>query len=623
MKQRFARFISLMLIVLICFSDFSSVNVHAAPKEGSTFSVTVPSGAMVKGDTKKLTITPKGTKIKSYTSSNKSVITVSSKGKLTALKSGTSSITVTSISGKKATIKVKVFKPGSDMIVNRKIIGRKTLWHIKNGKVVKNSGFATDGNDWYYTQNGIIARKNGLISGKVKGIKAKWYVKNGKVLSNYSGAYNSWFIKNGKLSESINGNYYANGYTYKVQKGKIIDKAKGKIDAFFGDEIALNEYSEIFIGNTNISIKTESLFTASNYGYCTFVENGKETSFSLDNDNNKPNISFDSYIKNYVIEFVGRINNKCIIKVTPRTAPIQKPMSISGKASDHYTTKGYEYIESDNIIIFMNKGVKFDGNILVKYEEYIKAVEKATGLTGKHFSSPYHQFTEYQKEIYGEVAFEGIDTDFKKLHIYINDKIHPHCFAGRDFYGYIALNSSALNVNSTDRLDTDFIHEYAHYVHLTNAPGFNTITTEGFASYTETHVARSLLSKSQVSDEEFYDNYTLNYILPKGTITKANAESKFISGFPDGVEHALSYNYGYVLMIYIHEKYGKDGFKMLFKEGDIMLKKQLESSIENDLSGANTAEVFKKVYSKTFFTDFTNWLAKHPEYESDITYSMD
>ena len=623
MKRKVNVILSLLLALAICISGFSTTCVQAKSTNDSTFSLSVAAGAMIKGDTKKLSISPKKTKIKSFKSSNKNVISVNSKGKITALKSGTSTITAISKDGKKAKITIKVFKANSDMIVNRKIKGKKALWHIKNGKVVKKSGFATDGINWYYTQNGRVSNKTGIITGKVKNSKAKWYVKKGRVELTYTGAFKNWFVQKGKVDEHLNGTFFANGKTYKVNNGQIIDQVNGKIDAFFGDEVFLPEYGEIVIGDPNISIRTNAIYPQTGYADCTFIENGIETSFGLNTINNKRIVSTDSFIKNYVIEFVDVKEGLYIIKVSPRTQPIQKPMSISGNSTDHYTTNGYEYIESDNIIMFMNKGVKFDGNILKKLEEYIKAVEKETGLKRNNSKSLYSGQINVQNEIYGEAPFEGIDPEFKKLHIYINDKIHPQCFAPKDSYGYIALTSSALEVNSEGRLNTDFIHEYAHYVQLNNGPHFNGIVSEGFAAYTEINVARALLTKEQANDEYFYENYTLDYLLPRGTITKTNAESTFISGFPDGVEHTLTYNYGYVLMTYIHETYGKDGFKMLFTEGDKLLKKQLETSIESDLTGANTAELFKKVYSKTFFTDFTNWLEKHPEYEADITYSIE
>ena len=605
MKKLVKSFIAVLMVLFFFISGFSSVNVNAKSKEKKLLSVSVSAGAMIKGDSKKLDISPKGTKIKSIKSSKKNVIKVTSKGKITALKSGTSTITVTSKDGNEAKITIKVFKAKSDMIVNRKINGKKALWHIKSGKVVKKSGFATDGIDWYYAEKGKVSKKTGIFSGKVNGVKAKWYVKKGKV------------------GLTINDNVYVKGYTYKLKNGKVIKKAKGKIDAFFGDIVELSSYDKKVIGNANLSVSSDAFYPETAYMDCILSDNGKETGFFLYTDNNKKYVGQLSYLGNYNIEYVDYTKNSCKIRVTPKKAQVKKPMSISGKATDHYVTKDYEYIESDNIIIFMNKGVKFDGNLLAKYEEYKKVVEKVTGLSDKHIKASYNQFVSVQNEIYGTNVFDGVDTDMKKIHIYINDNVHPHCDASRGYYSYIALDSISLDVNDIDGLRTEFIHEYTHYLHLTNAPGFNPITNEGYASYIEILGARELISKDRMSDEEFFENYTSNYVLPTGRITKENAESTFAEGFPDGIEHSFSYNYGFVLMQYIHQTYGKDAFKKLFEEGQAMLDEQRKTSTYCDLNGKNTAELYKKVYSKTFFSDFMNWLEKHPEYEADFEYSMD
>ena len=96
MKKTSKRVITFLMVLLFCIVGFSSVSADATTKKGKTFSVKVPVGAMVKGDSKKLSISPKNIKIKSFKSSNKNVLKVTSKGKITALKSGTSTITVTS-----------------------------------------------------------------------------------------------------------------------------------------------------------------------------------------------------------------------------------------------------------------------------------------------------------------------------------------------------------------------------------------------------------------------------------------------------------------------------------------------------------------------------------------------
>lgn len=604
-------------------SDTTAIQDFSKSKKSVVnLSISVPAGAMVKGDTKKLTVLPKGTKIKAYKSSNKNVIAVSESGKLTALKSGNATITVVAANGSKANIKIKVFKKNSDMIVNRKIKGKKALWHIKNDKVVKKAGFATDGINWYYTEKGQVSKKTGLFSGKVNGVKAKWYVKKGKVCQDYCGAFTSgnkkWFIKDGKVNEKLAGIIHANGYTYKVNNGKITNVAKGEIDGFVGDEIELTEGKTAYIGSTKLSIFLGSIYSepANNYsnGICTLNINNVETEVQLINENGKKSVSTSNFIKDYKIEYLRQKGNKYYIKLTKRNG-IKKPMSISGKATDRYTTKDFEYIESDNIVVFMTKGVSFDGNLLVEWEKQMKCAEETSGFQRvKNNDWPYAGFTYEMKSRLGTDVFEGVDPEFKKLHIYINDKIYPQCGAYKDSYSNIILNSDYLDVNNPSRFETAFLHEYSHYLHLTQGTSFNVILNEGFAAYNEMKAARKLLSKEQVDDEKFRDDYLFGYLVDQGSITEQNAESIFISGYPDGPTHGNNYNYGCMFMEYLIQTYGENAFRNLFKEGDKMLEKQMETTTLADLSGENTAILLKKTYSDTIFKDFAKWLEANPQW---------
>ena len=143
------------------------------------------------------------------------------------------------------------------------------------------------------------------------------------------------------------------------------------------------------------------------------------------------------------------------------------PTPISGKASDSYETKGFEYIESDKLIIFMKKGVKYDGNLLVEFEKQMEAAEKTAGFKRNKVIAPYSAMEGTMFSIMGTDAFEGVDTDCKKFHIYINDQIHPQCMAGDDTDNYIILNSDELDVNLKNRafFCSDFVHfEYFPFV---------------------------------------------------------------------------------------------------------------------------------------------------------------
>lgn len=587
------RVMTSILAVFMVLSCFSNVSTYAKTGSETSFTISIADGAMVKGDTKMISVSPKKTKIKSYKSSNKNVVKVNSKGKITALKKGSATITVTAKNGEKSTLKVKVYGPKSDIVVNRKINGKKGLWHIKKGKVVKKTGFATDGNSWFYVKKGKVAKKTAIIKGKINGVTADWYVKKGKVQLDCTG-----YI-------------YIDGYTYKIENGKSLRHEKGKLDAFFGEEVGVKLYETKVIGDEQISFTLERIYQTGNASGKLKID-GTESEIELIIDSEVKNINFEKYIKDYKIELIKVENETFYIRITPKKDGIKKPIAISGKASDHYTTTDYEYIESDNLVIFMNKGISFDGNLLVKFEDYMKKVEKDTGLKRNIPSDiKYWQFQNEMKYVYGTDVFEGVDDQFKKVHVYINDSMHPCCSAHMDYYSDIIMDSSSLDVNS-DRLDTTFIHEYSHYVHLTNGPSFNSIMTEGYASYIEMKVARECLPN--LSSEEFFDDYYFQYLIDEGELTEANAEKIFVDGYPDGPQHTKGYNYGCIFMEYLFDKYGEKAFVNLFKEGKEMADKQVEETGWVDLSGENTAKLLKKTYSDDIFKDFVKWLADHPQF---------
>ena len=262
----------------------------------------------------------------------------------------------------------------------------------------------------------------------------------------------------------------------------------------------------------------------------------------------------------------------------------------------------------------MKKGVKYDGNLLVEFEKQMEAAEKTAGFKRNKVIAPYSEMEGTKLSIMGTDAFEGVDTDCKKLHIYINDQMHPQCMAGDDTYNYIILNSDELDVNLKNRafFCSDFVHEYSHVIHLSYGASFNPIMNEGFASYNEVKATSAITGKT-TADEDFRDQF-YQYLLPKGHLTDENVEKIFINGYPDGPDHDKTYRYGYLFITYLLETYGKDAFTKLFPEGRSMLKKQLEETGMGDLSGENTLKLLKKTYSEDIFKNFVKWFNAHPEY---------
>ena len=137
-----------------------------------------------KQTTKKIRVTmANGDSVKSWTSSNKKIVTVNKKGVIKAgKKTGTAKITVTLKSGKKAALKVKVQKA---RVKTTKISGLKSKVVLNKGKKLALkpviSPLTSQDKVTYTSSNKKVAtvNKNGVITAKKKGT-AKIKVKSGK-----------------------------------------------------------------------------------------------------------------------------------------------------------------------------------------------------------------------------------------------------------------------------------------------------------------------------------------------------------------------------------------------------------------------------------------------------------
>ena len=148
MKNKF-KILSFILIFALCFTFIPTVNVEAASK----VKINKTSTTIYVGKTETLKISGTSKKVK-WTISNKSVATVSSKGKVTAKKAGTATITA-KVSGKSYKCKVTVKNPSlskSKAILEKgktitlKLTGataKKYISSNKNVATVNNSGKIT------------------------------------------------------------------------------------------------------------------------------------------------------------------------------------------------------------------------------------------------------------------------------------------------------------------------------------------------------------------------------------------------------------------------------------------------------------------------------------------------
>ena len=281
--------------------------------------------------------------------------------------------------------------------------------------------------------------------------------------------------------------------------------------------------------------------------------------------------------------------------------------------------EGYE-AGAENVLISGEPNYFYMDKSVLDSVRNIKGVEKATGLKRKAHKSSYYNRQCVFKTFFGTDIFSDIDPDSKKIHVLIDDKddYSPECsadYTGND-YNYLIIHEYDLDVNNKDYFFSTFIHEYTHYVHLTNYACVSNIINEGYAAYIEEKVANGYM---KLDDNSLYQERFYGYLIKKGSITANNAEKLFIKDYSN--QRTISYRYGCYLTKYLIDTYGDKTYRAFLKKCTTELeKKQKKDSSVEVLSGEELSKLLKSEFSKTVFKDFAGWLAKHPEYTTTDSY---
>ncbi len=217
-----------------------------------------------------------------WSSSKESVVTVDDNGKLTAVKNGTATITVTTTDGEytaECTVTVSLYSDGFHQepdgtdwcyykdgkiatgttdLIQGTVNGTKGYWNVVKGRVAASAtvakgtvdgtnawwyvnkkgmvdksytGFATNSSGSWYAESGKVTKKtNGVFkdSAGALGSSSDWYyVLNSKVqtgftgLANYSNASGWWYITKGKVDRSVTTVAKNKNGWYYVRNGKV------------------------------------------------------------------------------------------------------------------------------------------------------------------------------------------------------------------------------------------------------------------------------------------------------------------------------------------------------------------------------------------------------------------
>lgn len=278
--------------------------------------------------------------------------------------------------------------------------------------------------------------------------------------------------------------------------------------------------------------------------------------------------------------------------------PLSKA-SVSGNEGESYTSSGYEYIESKNSVIFLDKDVTVPANICDIVDSMVEFEQELTGLKiyGKGDGFPY--FAPYVEYSYiGCAPFEEYNSPSSKVKVYFI----------KDNAGYVS-NAQAgcvvitLSDDFESNLYYEVAHELTHVLFSANLGEFSITLTEGLAVYTA-HAYEESVGKRR---KDF--SYSGDYIHNLDKITPDNAENiytKVTDGDrgPSGDNH---YAYGHLLVTYMMETYGPDCMQKLVKT--------IENRYGNIDSYFPTTEdqisIYKETFGDDFFKDFGTWYKKN------------
>lgn len=374
-----------------------------------------------------------------------------------------------------------------------------------------------------------------------------------------------------------------------------------EIDAEFGESFTLVPGKTFYIHSKDISFmldKINHFQSGRSEAYYTLRINGaKYTGVGAWEDNNGSvkQVQSSSPLKVYID---GADTDQSATFRIEMEEPIKvpDPLILSGNPDDVYVTTKQEYVESDDIILFLSEGVTLYGDTMNLIDTIKNLVEKETGFKLKLETRLY--YSEYPvngviEGLFGEGAFPGVDPDKKKTHIYI---VPPEISSPCSMKGCVVLNPIDLDIAAGEGFA--FVHELTHTAQMENGRLISTVMDEGYSTY----ITKQICDRDEIISFNFDSEY--NYSGYEKEITKKNAEALFIEDVEDNWE---KYLYGFRFMTYLFETYGNDIYRNILFDASTTYDSDV--NITDDLM----VPIVKEHTSETVFEDFAKWLSKNKD----------
>lgn len=369
--------------------------------------------------------------------------------------------------------------------------------------------------------------------------------------------------------------------------------------AAFDEEFVIKPDETLYIGSSEVCIKLTLLVYDEEYDWANFCYELKMGDTVYEGNGHWStsmggNVNQSEYTPNRVQVVSADKGNSVTFKITS-AKEVKVPFVLSGNPEDEYVTTQPEYVVSEDMILFLDEGVKVYGDTMELIETIRNLVEKETGLSLVN-DTEYGQMrtTNMLSHIYGQETFAGVDHKNEKMHIYVapdeNTSSHAGCY-------YLFLNPEDLEI-AAGKGDV-LVHEMTHVIHMANGIDLGRKLTEGYATYITAKIAdRDEVIPFDLDSDSYYSYY-------EREITGENAEAVFGEELWDNWE---VYLYGYRFMHFLFEAYGEDIFRTLLADANVEFKEYYDM-----ITNETLVPVIKRNTEEEVFVKFADWLSQNKD----------
>ena len=280
------------------------------------------------------------------------------------------------------------------------------------------------------------------------------------------------------------------------------------------------------------------------------------------------------------------------------TAP---KIHLSGNPNDTFVAQSDCYVESDKVILFIQKGVTVKGDAIRITEKVMNDLTSSSGMTFDKNYTPESTLSDWQERYFDKNSFTNINSNMDKINVLIVNLENDEIQWATD--NIAALDQKDFDYNNT--YYTTIYHELSHVLQFRNGVSLGSVMNEGFATYLADTAGR--MAKYPIWDSvQFY--YPANF--DSSIITSGEKSFKYMYDDRDN-----NYNYGIRFITFLNDTYGKDLFKNILSEAT---KQGFSSGWGSDNEEAdkknNTESLIKIIKSQTsndVFDKFAKWYEKN------------